>query len=284
FLKGAAALGLAGLAWPLGGCGPSGGPPRGGATNPPTARSGPTPIKHVIVDVQENRSFDHYYGFAPFAGRFGVPAGYSEPDGNGGVAAPHPLLSRTTPDIAHTWAAMHRAHDGGKMDRFFQANGPTAMGYHGAADLPFHHGLFASSTLCVNYFCSILGPTYPNRFYLAAGTSGGVTTNGVWGYGVLDYPIILDLLEDAGVTWKVYNVGFDSVSGGESDNVFVFWKRWAHDPRTTAVKDDYLHDLQAGRLPQVSFIVPSFSMGWDEHPPADISVGMGIQRELITAL
>jgi phospholipase C len=284
FLKGAAALGLAGLAWPLAGCGPSGGPPRAGATNPPTARSGPTPIKHVIVDVQENRSFDHYYGFAPFAGRFGVPAGYSEPDGNGGVAAPHPLLSRTTPDIAHTWAAMHRGYDSGKMDGFFKANGPTAMGYYGPADLPFYYGLFASSTLCVNYFCSILGPTYPNRFYLAAGTSGGVTTNGVWGYGVLDYPIILDLLEDAGVTWKVYNVGFDSVTGGESDNVFVFWKRWAHDPRTTAVKDDYLHDLQAGRLPQVSFIVPSFSMGWDEHPPADISVGMGIQRELITAL
>ncbi|MHB8688734.1 MAG: phospholipase C [Candidatus Dormibacteraceae bacterium] len=284
FLKGAAALGLAGLAWPLAGCAPLGGTPRAGATNPPTARSGSTPIKHVIVDVQENRSFDHYYGFAPFAGGFGVPSGFVQPDGNGGVAAPHPLLGRTTPDIAHTWTAMHRAHDGGKMDGFFKTNGATAMGYYGAADLSFYYGLFESSTLCVNYFGSILGPTYPNRFYLAAGTSGGITTNGVWGYGVLDYPIILDLLEDAGVTWKVYNVGFDSVTGGESDNVFVFWKRWADDRRTTAVKADYLQDLRAGRLPQVSFIVPSFSMGWDEHPPADISVGMGIQRELITAL
>jgi phospholipase C len=128
------------------------------------------------------------------------------------------------------------------------------------------------------------GPTYPNRFYLAAGTSGGITTNGVWGYGVLDYPIILDLLEAAGVSWKIYNIGLDSVTGGESDNVFVFWKKWAHDLRTTAVKSDYLQDLRTGRLPQVSFIVPSFSMGWDEHPPADISVGMGIQRELIIAL
>ena len=144
--------------------------------------------------------------------------------------------------------------------------------------------LFKSSALCVNYFSSLLGPTYPNRFYLAAGTSGGITTNSVWGYGVFDHPTILDLLEAARVTWKVYNVGLDSVAGGESDNIFVFWKRWAHDPRTTASKTDYLADLRLGRLPEVSFIIPSFSMGWDEHPPADVSVGMGIQHELIAAL
>lgn len=132
-------------------------------------------------------------------------------------------------------------------------------------------------TLCVNYFCSLLGPTWPNRFYLAAGTSGGITTSGVWGYGVFDYSIILDLLDDAGVTWKVYNIGWDSVPFGNTDNVFVFWKRWAHDQRTRGSKGDYLNDLRLGRLPQVSFIVPSFARGWDEHPPADVSVGMGIQ-------
>jgi phospholipase C len=285
FLKAAGALGLAGLAVPLVGCGPAGSSaPRTSASTAPTGRPGSTPIKHVIVDVQENRSFDHYYGFAPFAASYGVPTGYTQPDGNGGVVAPHHATSLSTSDIGHTWTAMHGAYNGGKMDGFYQTNGNGALGYYGAGDLPFYYDLYQSSTLCVNYFCSILGPTYPNRFYLAAGTSGGITTNGVWGYGVLDYPIILDLLEEAGVSWKVYNIGFDSVTGGESDNVFVFWKKWAHDQRTTAVKSDYLQDLRTGRLPQVSFIVPSFSMGWDEHPPADISVGMGIQRELITAL
>lgn len=128
----------------------------------------------MIVDVQENRSFDHNYGFAPFASSYGVPAGYTQPDGNGGLVAPHHLASLSTTDIGHTWTAMHGVY----------------------------YNLFQSSTLCVNYFCSILGPTYPNRFYLAAGTSGGITTNGVWGYGVLDYPIILDLLEEAGVTGR----------------------------------------------------------------------------------
>jgi phospholipase C len=101
---------------------------------------------------------------------------------------------------------------------------------------------------------------------------------------VLDYPIILDLLEAAGVSWKVYNINWDSVPFGNTDNVFVFWKRWAHDQRTRGSKGQYLNDLHLGELPQVSFIVPSFARGWDEHPPADVSVGMGIQQELITAL
>ena len=63
--------------------------PRAGAAG--SAGSGGIPIKHVIVDCQENRSFDHYYGFAPFAGRYGVPAGYSQPDGQGGVGHAIPL-------------------------------------------------------------------------------------------------------------------------------------------------------------------------------------------------
>jgi phospholipase C len=133
----------------------------------------------------------------------------------------------------------------------------------------------------------VLGPTWPNRFYLMSGTSGGITTNGQWGYGIFDsgrWPIILDLLDEAGITWKIYSIGTDDVPSGDSDNVAVFWSRWAHDPRTTATKDDYHADLRDGRLPQVSWIIPSFSMGFDEHPPADVSVGMGFQREMIDAL
>jgi phospholipase C len=101
---------------------------------------------------------------------------------------------------------------------------------------------------------------------------------------VFDYPIILDLLDAAGVTWKVYNIGWDSVPYGNTDNVFVFWKKYANDRRTRGSKGSYLNDLAQGRLPQVSFIIPSYAHGWDEHPPADVSVGMGIQEELITAL
>jgi phospholipase C len=275
-LKGVGALGVAGLTAPLFSAAKA-------LASAGNLRSG-IPIKHIVVDMQENRSFDHYYGFAPFAGAYGVPSGYSQPDGNGGTVKPYHFTSLGTPDIGHSWDAMHSQFDGGKMDGFYTTDGINCMGYYTQGDLPFYYSLFQSSSLCTNYFCSLMGPTWPNRFYLAAGTSGGITTNGIWGYGVFDYPIILDLLEDAGISWKVYNVSFDSVPFGNTDNVFVFWKRWAHDQRTRGSKGEYLDDLRLGRLPQVSFIIPSFARGWDEHPPADVSIGMGIQQELITAL
>jgi phospholipase C len=243
-----------------------------------------TPLEHVIISCQENRSFDHYFGYSAFAGAYGPPAGYSQPDGSGGTVAPWHLTSLTSPDIGHSWDAVHGEWNEGAMDGFYTTDGIEAMAYYTAAELPYYYSLFESSTLCANYFCSVLGPTWPNRFYLAAGTSGGITTNGVWGFGVFDYPIILDLLDAAGVTWKVYNIGWDSVPYGNTDNVFVFWKRYANDQRTRGSKGSYLNDLKRDRLPQVSFIIPSYARGWDEHPPADVSVGMGIQQELITAL
>jgi len=168
FLKGVGALGLAGVASPF----------------IATAASRPsTPLRHIVVDMQENRSFDHYYGYAPWAGRFGVPNNYAQPDGAGGFVTPYHFNSLSTPDIGHSWSAMHAENDGGAMDGFYTTDGINAMGYYTADDLPFYYSLFESSTLCANYFCSLMGPTWPNRFYLAAGTSGGITTNGVWGYG-----------------------------------------------------------------------------------------------------
>jgi phospholipase C len=275
FLKGAGLVGAASLAGPF---------LARGSARASTAAAGSFPIRHVIVDCQENRSFDHYYGFAPFAGTFGVPSGYSQPDGQGGFVTPYHFTSLATPDIGHGWTAMHSEYHSGAMDGFYTTDGINCMGYYTQQDLPFYYGLFSDFTLCANYFCPVMGPTYPNRFYLVAGTSGGITTNGIWGFGVFDYPIILDLLEAAGVSWKIYNTSWDPVPPGDSDNVFVFWKRWANDVRTRATKADYLADLDHGRLPQVSFVIPSFLRGQDEHPPADVSVGMGIQQGLVTAL
>jgi phospholipase C len=244
-----------------------------------------SPIRHVVVSCQENRSFDHYFGFARFAGAQGVPAGYTQPDGHGGTVAPFHFTELSTPDVGHSWSAMHATWDGGAMDGFYTTNGIDCMGYYTAAELRFYYSLFADFTLCANYCCSVMGPTWPNRFYLASGTSGGITTNGVWGYGVLDWPCILDLLELGGISWKVYNIGGrDNVPAGDSDNVYVFFKRFAHDPRTRATEKQYFDDAARGRLPNVSFLIPSFTRQIDEHPPADVSVGMGYQQRLITAL
>jgi phospholipase C len=265
------------------------------ATSPAAARArrdnrSESPIRNLIISCQENRSFDHYFGYAPQvqAGGYGPPPGYYQPDASGGRHAPYEFTATSTPDISHSWASVHKEWDAGRMDGFYEADGANALGYYTAKELPFYYSLFQSALLCPNYFCSLLGPTWPNRFYLMSGTSGGITDNSKWGYGIFDsgiWPIILDLLDDAEVTWKIYNLGgIDNVPVGDSDNVAVFWSRWQSDPRTVATQDDYLTDCRTGRLPQVSWLIPSYTNGFDEHPPADVTVGMKLQEVTITAL
>lgn len=258
------------------------------AIQPRRARAAESPIEHIVVAMQENRSFDHYVGYARAVqdAGFGPPPGFSQPNPGGtpDPVEPYRFFDLATSDIPHDWDSVHGQWDGGAMDGFMTHSGIWSMGYYTATELPFYYSLFADSTLCANFFCSLLGPTWPNRMYLMAGTSGGITTNGQWGYGIFDYPIILDLLDAAGVTWKIYNLGWDSVPYGNTDNVAVFWKRYAHDMRTRGSKGSYLNDLRRDRLPQVSFMIPSYARGWDEHPPASVAVGMGIQEECVTAL
>jgi phospholipase C len=221
---------------------------------------------------------------------FGPPAGYFQPDSSGGKHYPFEFTALETPDPPHYWEAVHAQVDGGAMDGFWQScqdnigDGDAAIGYYTAAELPFYYSLFGNSALCANYFCSVLGPTWPNRMYFAAGTSGGITTNGVWGFGVFDFPIILDVLDAHGITWAVYNIGFDSVPYGNTDNVFLFWENFQHDNRALRPQGQFYNDARKGQLPQVSWVIPSYAHQWDEHPPADVSVGMGFQQQLITAL
>jgi phospholipase C len=254
--------------------------------------SAETPLRHIVISCQENRSFDHYFGYAPQvqAKGYGPPAGYFQPDALSGKHFPFEFTDLTTADAAHSWDAVHFQYDAGAMDGFWQnsqdalGDGDAGIGYYTAAELPFYYSLLDDSALCANYFCSLLGPTWPNRFYMAAATSGGITTNGVWGYGVFDYPMILDLLEEAGLSWGVYNMSWDSVPFGNTDNVFTFWKRYAHDRRTLGTKGSFLNDARKGRLPNVSKLISSFARQLDEHPPADVSVGMRLQQECITAV
>ena len=221
---------------------------------------------------------------------FGPPPGFSQPDASG---ARHPVFHRTalrSADPRHSWAAAHVQCDGGRMDGFFKSSGNAAIGFYTADELPFYYSLFDApdAVLCANYFCSILGPTSPNRLYLMSGTSGGITSNGYCCFGILDsarWPIILDLLEEAGVTWRIYNRGgLDDVLGSDVDNVAWLWSRWAHDPRTSGTYDEYLRDCAIGTLPAVSWLIPSYAQHLDEHPPNDVAAGMRLQQQAIGAL
>ena len=245
------------------------------------------PIQHVLLCVNENRSFDHYYGYAPFVGSHGVPPGYSQPAGNGLSVTPYPLYVPTTPNPTHDWPTIHAEWDNGKMDGFYTANGLSAMPYYTQQTLPYYYSLFKDFTLCAGYHCSMLGPTYPNRLYTVGGTSGGITTNNLTA-GSLNWPIILDLLDQHGISWKVYGIEqpcsvSNTVETVYCDNVFQFFQRWYTDPRVTSFSEaDYYSDLSGGSLPQVSFLMTDDISG--EHPPYDLSYGQSLQQKLIGAL
>jgi phospholipase C len=240
------------------------------------AASGATPLRHIVIACQENRSFDHYFGYYRRAGAFGVPAGYAQPNGHGGIVKPYHLTSTSTSDIAHEWRDIHAELGHREMNGFYTTDGALALGYYNAGQLAYYYALADRFTLCGNYFCSVLGPTTPNRLYLASGTSGGNTSNTI-ADGSLRWPTILDLLDQAGITWKVYN-GF----GGSSLNPFISFVKWMKHPRVNAPEGAYFTDLQHGTLPQFAFIVPGALTC--EHPPVPITWGQSYIRDRVKAL
>jgi phospholipase C len=164
------------------------------------------------------------------------------------------------------------------MDGFYTTDGSLALGYYDATDLAYYYSLADHFTLCGNFFCSVLGPTFPNRLYLFSGTSGGLTTNDI-PMRSLHWPTILDLLDQHGISWKIY-----SGSGGRQAgfNSAIFFARWADDPRANRDDGEYFMDLQRGTLPAVSFLAPDLLSC--EHPPASITWGQQYIARHVDAL
>jgi phospholipase C len=242
------------------------------------------PIKHILVACQENRSFDEYFGRYPKAGSFGIPQGYYQPDGHGGKVYPYHFPVTSSNDTSHSWQDTHREWDNGAMDGFYTTNGLLAMGYYDRSDIPFYYALADSFTLCGNYFCSVLGPTLPNRLALWTGTCGGITTNEING-GSLGWFTIVDLLDQYHVTWKCYGLGLGTGSEPndfEGYNPLTYFKKWQNEPRMYYQVADYYNDLESGKLPQVSFLITEALV--DEHPPLDIRTGEFAMEAAIKAL
>ena len=241
------------------------------------------PINHILIACQENHSFDNYFGYYPRAGAFGVPLNYSQPDGNGGKVTPQHAFLPITLDPSHTWQSIHSEWNNGAMDGFYTTDGSTALNYFDGSDLTYYYSLADSFTLCGNYFCSILGPTAPNRLSLVSGTAGGNTSDTL-SPGSVDWPTIADVLDAHHVSWKCYNLGLGlgSTDSLEQFNGLSYFKKWRNDRRLQFSEDDYHADLQSGTLPQVSFLITEALIS--EHPPADIQSGQHSMSEVINAL
>lgn len=132
---------------------------------PPPAESG---IEHVVVVMMENRSFDHFLGWLPHAD--GRQAGLEYPDQRGASQATYhqtQLSGCGFKDPDHSYSGGRYQYNQGRMNGFLSdtENDSFAISYYEAADRPFMSRLAQSYTTCDRYFCSILGPTYPNRFF-----------------------------------------------------------------------------------------------------------------------
>jgi len=190
-------------------------------------------IEHIVVLMQENRSFDHYFGTLRGVRGFEdpravtLPAGqpvWYQPGGAGVVLPFHPtapdLGLQFIQDLAHDWTTTHAAWNQGLYNQWVPAKGTTTMAHLDRNDIPFHYALADAFTICDAYHCSLMGPTDPNRYYMWTGWvgndgSGGgpVVDNAEAGYGWSTFP---EVLQAAGISWKVYqDVGTGLTAAGE---------------------------------------------------------------------
>jgi phospholipase C len=265
-----------------------------------------TPVEHFLFLMQENHSFDNYFGTYP--GANGVPAGTCMPRDPTSKATkecvkPFRLGDRAIVDLAHNEETHMAQYRNGRMDGFVWAfgregkrHGSMAMGYYDDRDLPYYWNVADEYVLFDRFFSSAHGGSVINHMYWVTGAPGikgkrdAVPAEG-WG----ELPTIFDRLEAKGISWKFYVQNYDPKitfrTAQDSDRAAqVVWvpllgyRRYVDDPKLSqhiVDLDEYFSDLKRGTLPSVAYIVPS---GASEHPPGSIKAGERFVRTLITEL
>ena len=210
-------------------------------------------VKHVVILMQENRSFDHYFGTLGGVRGFGDKqiltyqnghAIFQQPDKartDLGYLLPYNLTDQTDADLDHSWDGDHEAWNGGLWNNWVLAKTEGTMGYFTRNEIPFQYAVADAFTICDGYHQAIMAHTSPNRMYFWTGTSSGWTSNPddyEVDFGpdtgtpeVTTYP---ELLQAAGISWQVYTndqVG-DSGSypdyflGDYGDNPLWFYQQY----------------------------------------------------------
>jgi len=257
---------------------------------PPT----PFPIQHVVVLMLENRSFDHYMtAFRLHPNDDSQPTNLNQL----GVPVERTCASTTklTLDLNHEWEGTHLAYDNGRLDGFVLMNpdsqniGRETMNYYAAKDLPMLCWLRQNFATSNRYFSSLLGPTWPNRYFLFAATAAGLTVT----------PNMKDLLREAQIRT------LPSLFTLLGKNARVYTHR---DPAYTSLTEvmnalgvfegrppllenrpygDFATDAANGHLPAFALIEPNMAdvpERSDDHPPADIRYGQTLIEAVVKAL
>jgi len=246
---------------------------------------GGSPIQHIVIIMQENRSFDNLFNGYP-----GADTAQSGMSGNTLVPLA-PVSLGDSRDLSHSHMRWEEDYDHGNMDGFAQSGSNLAYSYVPEKDVEQYWTLAKRYVIGDRMFQSNTGPSFVAHQYMIAGQSGNVAENptgSVWGcdaapgttaalmgpngtelpgvYPCFDYQTTADLLDEKGVTWRYY-------APGDGDNFFIlsayqavrhirFGKDW--DENVISPSRRVLVDIKAGELAQVTWIVPDFSHS--DHP------------------
>lgn len=269
-----------------------------------------SPIKHVVILCQENRSFDHYFG--SFADQLGTPGNRADGfDPNATYFASN-NVTKYKPfyldyfcdyDPDHSWEGSHTKWNNNAMDGWVKGEAndqPFALGYYRGRDHIYHKKLAQTFAVADRYHCSQISQTLPNRLYLWTGTSGWAHLDLSSKAGLpfnnpsvskppptLDWPTMAEAFETASLPWKCYTVADGSVpSPIGSFNPLIYFKAFQSSPvlMAKALTDFnvFLADLAAGQLPAVSWIITEAAVS--EHPPAPPDMGQLLAARVVRAL
>jgi len=244
-------------------------------------------IKHFVVVVMENHSFDNVLGTLKRPGVDGLTfaggaATNSNPDEHGTpvTAFRLPTLCQDGFHVSQAWDASHRQWNGGAMDGFVVTSGREAMGYYTEKDLPVTHALGKLFPVCDRWFCSTMCQTFPNRMFLLAATSQGATTTDVHERATSKAPAtgtIFRRLDAAGISWKNYLVDLgDSMLWGPN----AFAAQQGHVFPITS----FYADAATGTLPSFSIVSPEGLGIASEENPQNVSLGEAFVWSVATAV
>jgi phospholipase C len=247
-------------------------------------------IKHIVILMMENHSYDNRFGMLRRfdadgfrIGRHGLPLN-TNPYANGDIQhAFHMPTTCQNHSPSQEWTQSHIQFAGGRNDGFVKsASGPTAMGYWDGDDQPFYYSMARTFPIADRYFCSVLGQTYPNRRYLIAATSIGQIDDTT--PALTDYPAngtIFDAVQAAGLSWKDY---YSPTADSPYPTIALYPKLYLDNAGTRAVPiTDFFTDAAAGTLPDVSLVEPNYD-SQSEEDPQNIAEGEQFAASVINAV
>lgn len=259
--------------------------------------NGLTNLKHIIFFLQENRSFDSYFGMlGPYKASEGLAndvdgldLNTTLPNTQGQPVHPFHYQTVCTESLSPAWNESHVDVDGGLMDGFMRTStsvpstidptGTRAMGYYDQSDLPYYYEAAARFATSDRFFSPALTNTVPNRFYLFTATSFGNAFPPTPPSGGFTQPTIFAHLDQAGVSWRYYYQ--DALSSALIQQFSIYKSDTAKVVPIANWFNDVLND---STLPSIIFIERASQSSRDEHPGANIQTGAADVANIINAL